>query len=68
MFNRDPTIQLIFIISLLVSKSSLVALIDHNRHFISQGISQLGKLTKVGTKNHDITFLRIAALPQKIQH
>jgi hypothetical protein len=59
MFNRDPA----FIISLLVSKSSLVALINHNCHLVSECISQLGKLTKVGTKNHDITFFRIAALP-----
>jgi hypothetical protein len=63
MFNRGPTTQIIFIISLLVSKSSLVTLINHNRHLVSKGISQLGKLTKVSTKNHDVTFLRIAALP-----
>jgi hypothetical protein len=64
MFDCDPTAQIIFIVSLLVSKSSLVALINHNRHLVSEGISQLGKLTKVGTKNHDVTFLGIAALPE----
>jgi hypothetical protein len=64
MFNRDPRTELALVISLLVSKSSLVALINHNRHLISESISQFGKLTEVGTKNHDITFLGVAALPE----
>jgi hypothetical protein len=63
MFNRDPRIELAFVISLLVSKSRLIAFINHNRHLISEGVSQFSQLTEIGTKNDDITFLGVAALP-----
>ena len=60
--STKPGVTSVFLVTLAIIEGGLILLVDDDSDLGGQHISQLGKLTQIGTQDDNVTFCRVTTL------